>query len=141
MTSKERLLLSLHHKEPDRVPLDLGSTVVTGISRRALIRFLDHAGFVHDEIGIYDIAQQLGRVPEDVLKALGVDVRALDPDGSSTWKLDIKREGGSDLFYDEWGIGWRKPVDSDLYFDMFHHPLKDAGSIADIESFPCPDPR
>lgn len=31
MNSRERLLKALDHQEPDRVPLDLGSTQVSGI--------------------------------------------------------------------------------------------------------------
>ena len=31
MTSRERVLAALNHHEPDRIPIDLGSTQVTGI--------------------------------------------------------------------------------------------------------------
>ena len=31
MTSRERVISSLSHREPDKVPLDLGSTLITGI--------------------------------------------------------------------------------------------------------------
>jgi len=30
-TSKKRVLTSINHKEPDRVPIDLGGTIVSGI--------------------------------------------------------------------------------------------------------------
>jgi uroporphyrinogen decarboxylase len=140
LTPRQRVIEALNHREPDRVPIDLGSTVVTGISRRALIRFLDFSGIPHDEIGMYDVVQQLGLVPENALRHLGVDVRALDPQKSSKWQLDIVRQGDSDIFRDEWGIGWRKPVDSELYFDMFFHPLHAAESKCDIDKHPWPDP-
>ena len=35
MTSRERIVTAMDHREPDRVPLDLAGTHVTGISRRA----------------------------------------------------------------------------------------------------------
>ena len=35
MNSRQRVLLSLNHEEPDRVPYDMGGTVVTGIQARA----------------------------------------------------------------------------------------------------------
>ena len=35
MNSRERVILALNHKEPDRVPFDLGGTVVTGIHTQA----------------------------------------------------------------------------------------------------------
>ena len=31
MTSRERVLRTLNHEEPDRVPVDMGSSVVSGI--------------------------------------------------------------------------------------------------------------
>ena len=33
MNSRERVLTALDHKEPDRVPMDLGSTIVTAPTR------------------------------------------------------------------------------------------------------------
>lgn len=141
LTSKERVLAALNHREPDRIPLDLGSTVVTGVSRTALIRFLDHAKIPHGEIDFHDIVQQLGKIPEEVLKRLNVDTRALDPQPSSTWKLEIARRGEDEVFFDEWGIGWRKPAKSGFYFDMFHHPLKGLGGAAGLDRYDWPDPE
>ena len=34
-------------------------------------------------------------------------------------------EGGYDVYYDEWGIGYRRPRDAGLYFDQFDNPLKE----------------
>ena len=33
MTSRERVLTALNHEEPDRVPIDLGGTVVSSIAK------------------------------------------------------------------------------------------------------------
>ena len=38
MTSRERLRMAIHHQQPDRPPLDLGSTLVTGIQAGAYAR-------------------------------------------------------------------------------------------------------
>ena len=35
MNSRERALAALNHQEPDKVPIDLGSTIVTSITRTA----------------------------------------------------------------------------------------------------------
>lgn len=35
MTARERILTALQHKEPDRIPFNLGSTKVTGIHKIA----------------------------------------------------------------------------------------------------------
>ncbi|NOZ22893.1 MAG: methyltransferase, partial [Planctomycetes bacterium] len=44
MNSRERVLKALNHEEPDRVPLDLGGTFVTGIAAGALHRLRKHLG-------------------------------------------------------------------------------------------------
>ena len=51
MTSRERILDALNHKEPDKVPVDLGGTICTTISATAnekLKKFLniDSAVFI-----------------------------------------------------------------------------------------------
>ena len=38
MNSRERLVTSLDHKEPDRVPIDMGGTVVSGIHSQAYVK-------------------------------------------------------------------------------------------------------
>ena len=44
MTSRERLLTALNHREPDRVPIDLGGTPTSTISAAALDNLKDHLG-------------------------------------------------------------------------------------------------
>lgn len=139
MTSRERVLEALNHREADRVPLDFGGTGLTGISRIALARFLDFLG-TPQEVELNGMAQQLGVVPASLMEHVGADVRGIDPNPGSNWQLELTRQGDSEVFYDEWGIGWRKPVDSQLYFDMFHAPLAHAESLADIEKYNWPDP-
>ena len=38
MNSHERVLKSLNHEEPDRIPIDLGATIATGIHATAYRR-------------------------------------------------------------------------------------------------------
>ena len=42
MEPRDRVVDSLNHKEPDRVPRDLGSSLVTGIHRDAYKNYLDY---------------------------------------------------------------------------------------------------
>ena len=44
MNSRERVLAALNHKEPDRVPFDLGGTVITGIHHKAYTALRDDTG-------------------------------------------------------------------------------------------------
>ena len=79
MNSRERTLLALNHKEPDRVPLDMGGTVVTGISVKAYRKLRKHLGLPEIEPEIVDIFQQIAKVDDDVLEKLGVDVKNISP--------------------------------------------------------------
>ena len=44
MTGHERLACALEHREPDRVPFDLGGTMVSGINMNALKALRTHLG-------------------------------------------------------------------------------------------------
>jgi hypothetical protein len=73
MTPRERIRHAINHEPPDRVPLDLGSTSVTGIHATAyanLERLLEVAG---EPIRVIDPFQMLAEVREPVREALGVD--------------------------------------------------------------------
>jgi uroporphyrinogen decarboxylase len=133
MQSRQRILTAINHQEPDRVPFDLGGTVVTGIQAKAYRRLRNFLGLPDREIIISDIRQQLAMVDDDVLEILGVDVRNVSPKSASDYKRVIKRteDGRYDYFFDEFGIGWRMPVEGGLYYDMFEHPL--SGDISDVD--------
>lgn len=80
MTSRERVGKVLNHEIPDRVPIDLGSTAVTGMAvstvsklRRAL--GLDREG---DRVKVVEPYQMLGEIGNDLKRALGVDVVGLE---------------------------------------------------------------
>ncbi len=141
MKSRERVLLALNHKEPDRVPFDLGATYVTGVHRNAYNRWRQALGLQLVEVRIFEMLQQIAWVDEDMVDALGVDVRPVTPGGSLTFRTEIQDRGDDTCLYDEWGIGWRMPKGYGLYYDMFDHPL--AGEITEkqIEDLAGPDPR
>ncbi len=73
MTSRERVQLTLNHQEPDRVPVDLASTLVTGIQASMYAKLKQALGITEGEVRVYDPFQMLAEVEEPVKKALGVD--------------------------------------------------------------------
>jgi hypothetical protein len=73
MTSRERVIKAIHHEEPDRVPLDLGSTLVTGIQASIYGRLKKELGLNGDKPRVYDPFQMLAEVDENVKERLGVD--------------------------------------------------------------------
>jgi uroporphyrinogen-III decarboxylase len=73
MTSRERVRKAIHHQETDRPPMDLGSTLVTGIQATAYARLKTALGISGGAVRVYDPYQMLAEVEEPVKKALGVD--------------------------------------------------------------------
>jgi uroporphyrinogen decarboxylase len=141
MNSRERVLASLSHREPDRVPFDLGSTVVTGISDVAYRGLRRELGLPDREPVIIDVIQQIAQIDDDVMDVLGVDAEGVSPRSSATFQIEIKDGGDHTYFYDEFGIGWRMPKRGGLYYDMFESPLSgDDMTPAVMRAHPWPDP-
>ncbi|MDX9957711.1 MAG: hypothetical protein RBT68_04635 [Spirochaetia bacterium] len=44
MTSYERVKAAVEHREADKVPLDLGGSVLTGINRKAYVNLRKYLG-------------------------------------------------------------------------------------------------
>jgi uroporphyrinogen decarboxylase len=143
MNSRERVLTALNHREPDRVPYDLGGTVVTGIQARAYARLRKYLGLPEKEIKIIDILQQLAQVDDDVMDRLGVDFRNISPRSTASFKIELKLtpDGRYSYFYDEYQVGWRMPVDGGMYYDMFEHPISGEITAAQVEKYVLPDPH
>ena len=143
MTPDERVRTALAHKEPDRIPFDLGSTKMTGISIRAYRNYIGYKGCqdLDPEPAILDPVQQLALVHETVLERLHVDTRGLLPGPPSGYQTVYREENGYTWFTDEWGIVWKMPITDGHYFDMTAHPLGGDLTPADLERYPWPDPR
>lgn len=142
MNSRERVLTALSHKEPDRVPFDLGGTVVTGIQASAYRRLRKYLGLPEKEIAFADIIQQVAQVDEDVKERLGVDVSNVSPYPAAAYefKTGTIQDRPNRYFFDEFKVGWRMPLEGGMYYDMFSHPL--AGQITEesIDAHTLPDP-
>ncbi|MBN1956006.1 MAG: methyltransferase [Anaerolineae bacterium] len=77
MNSRERVRAALAHQEPDRVPIDLGGSLVTGINAVAYRRLKKHLGLDDGPVRLSDALLQLAEVEEPVRRRLGVDVIGL----------------------------------------------------------------
>ncbi len=78
-TSRERLQATLQHRTPDRIPVDLGSTTVTGIHVRMVELLRRELGLPWQPVKVTEPYQMLGEVDEALADALGVDVVGLAP--------------------------------------------------------------
>jgi uroporphyrinogen decarboxylase len=139
MNSRERVLTSLSHREPDHVPLDLGGSDVTGIHRDAYKRLARYFGFCEDA-PICEIVQQVVQPEVALLQKLEVDTRSVFPNGPDNWELALKPSERYLIFVDELGIGWAMPKENGLYFDMVTHPMAKFSQVSDISRYKIPDP-
>jgi len=143
MTSRERVLASLNHREPDRAALDLSGHRSSGISAIIYPKLRKALGLEPRIPKVYDLIQQLAVVEEDVLDRFGVDTVelgrgfALDDASWEEWTLP----DGTDCLVPSWSVperegeGWvlrsgsgrviaRMPEGA-LYFEQCHWPFLD----------------
>ena len=77
MTSREKIRKAINHEEPDRIPLDLGSTLVTGIQASIYAKLKRALNLKDQPVKIIDPFQMLAYVEPEVIEKLGVDTVGL----------------------------------------------------------------
>lgn len=106
MNSRERLLSTVNHKEPDRIPVDIGATPSSGISAVAYHNLLKYLG-MDLRNHVYDVIQEVSQPDMEILDLFRVDVLDIGRffnDYEDYWhELEIIR-GVSGLY-----PGWFKP--------------------------------
>lgn len=73
LTSRDRVRFALNHQQPDRVPVDLGSTLVTGIQASAYAVLKRTLQISEGAVKVYDPFQMLAEVSERVKDRFSVD--------------------------------------------------------------------
>jgi uroporphyrinogen-III decarboxylase len=74
ITSRERLIATLNHKQPDRIPIDFGGTAVTGVHVSCVAALRDYYGLEKRPVPVHEPYQMLGTLEDDLLDAMGLDV-------------------------------------------------------------------
>jgi uroporphyrinogen decarboxylase len=104
MTSRERVLAAIEHRQPDRVPVDLGATPSSGISAMAYGKLKTHLGFDSGHTRVYDVVQQLAQPEDAILDRLGIDAvdigRAFNAEDADWY--DITLADGQTAQYPAW---------------------------------------
>jgi uroporphyrinogen decarboxylase len=77
MSSRERVLATIAHQEPDRVPIDLGAEGNTGIAAGTYGQLRRHLGLDGKPFKVHDVEQMMAWVEQPVIEALGIDVMAV----------------------------------------------------------------
>jgi uroporphyrinogen decarboxylase len=141
MNSRERVMLALNHKEPDRIPIDLGGSICSSIHKNAYIELKKYLGMDLEEIKMADYVQQLPYLDEALLERFDVDFRMVQLPAATAADVDIFEEGHYYAFIDRWGSKLHMPKEGGLYFDWVDFPIKEATMRAlDNYTWPQPDP-
>ncbi len=90
MTSRERVLCAINHKQPDRVPIDLGAHFSTGISAPAYIRLRRLLGMDTEKVEMIDCVQGLARVDWDVIERFHIDTVLLNPPWPQPYRWNLR---------------------------------------------------
>lgn len=134
-THRERVIEALNHREPDRVPFELGSSTASGITIACYENLARHFG-IEPTIKVTDRMQQLAAPDERILQAFDIDIRPVwlgKPDG---W-TDEELPGNG--YKDEWGVVRHKPEGS-FYYDLTGSPLAGEIALQDVVNHKWPDP-
>lgn len=144
MTSRERILAAIARREPDRVPVDLGSTPSSGISALAYHRLKAHLGITSGSTRIYDVVQQLAQPEDWAIERFGVDVldigRMFNADDSDWY--DVTLGDGSPGQYPRWFQPRREADGSWSAHNAQGHPvarMPREGAFFDQTRFPYVD--
>ncbi|HEY5436274.1 MAG TPA: uroporphyrinogen decarboxylase family protein [Candidatus Limnocylindrales bacterium] len=138
MNSRERVQAALSHREPDRVPVDLGSTCVTSITSGACGPLRAYLGLPVDEAPIWDLPQQLPYLGEDLLVRLGVDTRPVTLPRANALPEPLIDEGAYWGWINRWGARLRMPKEGGFYFDWVEFPMRDLTEEA-VRTFRWPE--
>ena len=142
MNSRDRILLSLEHKEPDRVPYDLAGTHVTGIHVTAYKNLCNCLGVESEPIEFADVVQQIVVPSREIMARFEVDTRGLYPLCSHNWNVVGRDIGDYYEYIDEWGFTQHKPKIDGHYWSLVKSPISgmmtDAATINNY-AWPVPD--
>ena len=134
MTSKERVLTALDHKQPDCCPISFGSSICDGMTRAAKERFDEYMGYEPAPVKTRHYVMGMVETPKQIIDWI-------DPDFATVWmgsqwvEKGKKFEDGS--YIDAFGCTVR-PVS--YYYDIIKRPLTGPITADDIKNHKWPDP-
>ncbi len=127
MTPKERFSLTMSHKQPDRPPIDLGCTCLTGMTETCQSQLLDLLGFSGEG------HKANNGIDERLLKWAQADFRSVG--GIVQLRNPLSKVISSTEFIDCWGVRRRL---TGCYWEIVDSPLANA-NIQDVRDFSWPE--
>jgi len=137
MTSRERVIAALNHREPDRVPVDIGGGGSTSISIEANERLMRHLG-MEGRCAELSKLFRVAALDERVMQRLGSDCRPFRSKSPRHWTPPPSEPG---MTVDIWGVTWKLQLigEGHYYWEIARSPLANA-TTADLKHYPWPDP-
>ena len=152
MSPRENVLNAIAHKEPAKVPFDIGSNPSSGISAIAYSNLLKHLNKEHLPVQVYDVVQQLAQPHDEIVDLLGIDIldigrcfnyqdeywrpyRLLNGDQAfyPKWFQPVKNENGDWVAHTNAGEAIAKMPKEATFFDQTLYPWVD-GYPSDMKS-------
>jgi hypothetical protein len=117
MNSRQLVINALEHGDTDgRIPVDIGSTAVTGVHVSVVAQLRDWYGLEKRRVKVHEPYQMLGLIEEDLKQAIGTDVDGVFPartnfgfppsdwkEWTTPWGQDVLVPGGFEVTEDRQG--------------------------------------
>jgi hypothetical protein len=121
------------------VPIDLGATIVSSITKQVSLELNQHLGIPSEEIRILDHVQQLTYVYDGLMERFGVDFRMVQLPTATITAVDIFEEGDYYVCIDRWGSMLHMPKVGGFCFVWVDFPIKEPSMDAlDTRRWPRP---
>ena len=147
MTSRERILKTLNHEEPDRIPRDLGGTESSGTTAYALSNLHTYLR-VPNKLKIFEPYQYVAYVGDELKTGFKIDTANLTPEPRNwikqtnplgfdvllpeKWREETLEDGATVTRRADGVISARRPKDS-YYFYTVNPPLRNIVDPAELE--------
>jgi uroporphyrinogen decarboxylase len=146
MNSRERVLTAINHKEPDKVPIDLGGTQCSTLTLAANDKLKSYLKIDREgEMIVCPLTEAVSPL-EEIMQLFETDVRTVrlkapkvegeQEAGRGFTAAQVVRHPKGHEFIDDLGTVWRK-VEFD--YAMVKYPFE-GKTISDLDSYPWPDP-
>jgi uroporphyrinogen decarboxylase len=138
MTHRQRILATLQHRTPDRVPVDLGGTIASTLTIQAHDRLRAHLGLPAGPPRAIFARRSSTVLPDEaILQRFDIDTRAVllgSPD------VRPERELSEITLMDEWGVTWTRPAGGHYIHTAGPFYGLDEPAVQDLKKYVWPDP-
>jgi uroporphyrinogen decarboxylase len=126
----------INHKEPDRVPIDFGSTYMTSITLPPYLALEKALGMSVQPPRLHTPLSKIVLPREEMLCRFHVDTRGIPrPDAPATWRNQVQTDG---TVLDEFGVYWKQPR-GQAHYEFFRGSFEGHPTLGDLRAFPWPD--